>query len=276
MMSTTKKRRPILAFFLSLLVPGLGQLYNGQPRKAVIYFLSPLFIITAYAFTGLCHFFLGMLIYISLFLIVYLSISIDAAVNAKKLKNYVLRRFNKWYIYLVAYILLGVVALPEYFYLLRDNIIGLSPYRISSESMRSTLQVGDCLFVDVKYYGENEIDRGDVIAFLSPIDNDEVWLKRAVAFGGERVEIINDQLMINSSLVDEIWDLHFSHEFSHKSMENYGPETPPEGTVFVLGDNRHSSVDSRQFGPIDMDNIIGKATYIYLSRDWDRIGQNIN
>lgn len=138
------------------------------------------------------------------------------------------------------------------------------PFIIPSESMYPTLQIGDRIMVNKLSYHIGDPDRGDVIVFKYPQDPSRDFVKRLIAKGGETVEIRDSKLYINGQLTPEEYlppDLDFG---------DYGPEVVPPGTYFMLGDNRNSSDDSRSWGMLPEENIIGKAVIIYWPPD--RIG----
>lgn len=171
--------------------------------------------------------------------------------------------------------------------LLRSFI--LQPYIIPSESMLNTLQKGDRLFVTKFSYGihlpfiEKEIfstgqpEIGDIVVFPFPRDKSVDYIKRVVGLPGDTVEMRDKQLIRNGTPVDEPYVIH-SDLGSMYQRDNMPPQTVPEGKVFVLGDNRDHSKDSRFWGFVDKDTIHGKALIIYWSSEnftdikWDRIG----
>ena len=95
-MDSPKKRKPILAFLLSLITPGLGQIYNGQFKKGVFYFVG--FDLVYIVFSFLLLKFYGMVLYLLIMLGIFLFILISAVRGAIKLKSIELKSFNEWYI----------------------------------------------------------------------------------------------------------------------------------------------------------------------------------
>ncbi len=131
------------------------------------------------------------------------------------------------------------------------------PFIIPSESMYPALQINDRLMVNKLSYRMGEPDRGDVIVFKYPMDPNRDFVKRLIAVGGETIEIRDSVLFINDRPVPE--------EYLPEGLEfgDYGPVKVPEGTYFMMGDNRNSSDDSRSWGMMPEENIIGKAVFIY-------------
>lgn len=151
-------------------------------------------------------------------------------------------------------------------------------FYIPSASMRDTLLEGDRVMVNKLAFRFGEPERGDVIVFDSPLiphdgdgesfigavvrnigealgvsTPDTALIKRVIAVGGETIEIRDSQVYVDGVPLDEPYLRPGSH------MEAFGPVTVPPGEVFVMGDNRNQSEDSRRFGTIPVDDIIGRA-----------------
>ena len=130
-------------------------------------------------------------------------------------------------------------------------------YFIPSESMTPTLEVGDRLMVYKLAFTLGDVDRGDLVVFNRPPALEETelkdFVKRVVGLPGERVSAENSVLLINGSPLEEpylapgVW----THDFAELEV--------PQGHVFVMGDNRSNSRDSRWFGPISEDLLVGEV-----------------
>jgi signal peptidase I len=159
----------------------------------------------------------------------------------------------------------------------------IQAFRIPSESMRDTLLIGDFLFVNKFEYGPKipftnirlpglrDPRPGDVIVFQFPQDPSKDYIKRAVAVGGQTVEVRNKQLLINGRPRPEPYAIHTdpaTRPGGFDSRDNYGPFTVPSDELFMMGDNRDNSNDSRFWGPLQMDLVKGRAMFLYWS--WDR------
>uniref|UniRef100_UPI00405796F0 signal peptidase I n=1 Tax=Candidatus Electronema sp. TaxID=2698783 RepID=UPI00405796F0 len=155
-------------------------------------------------------------------------------------------------------------------------------FKIPSGSMLETLQIGDHLLVSKFIYGIKmpfsgkvlipikEPQRGDIIVFKYPENPSLDYIKRVVAVGGETVEIKNKKVFINGKpLADDHGQ--FKDErlvaASDGPRDNFGPATVPQGKLFVMGDNRDNSYDSRFWGFVDLEAVRGKAFILYWS--WD-------
>jgi signal peptidase I len=158
-------------------------------------------------------------------------------------------------------------------------------FKIPSGSMLPTLQIGDHLLVNKLLYGLRipivgkrvfqvfSPQHDDVIVFIFPEDRSKDFIKRVKAVAGETIEIKNKEVFINGEKIDDphAW---FGPDQKDKILpgnlrDNFGPFTVPEGQVFVMGDNRDHSHDSRFWGTVPIDDILGKAFILYWSWDSD-------
>jgi len=155
-------------------------------------------------------------------------------------------------------------------------------FKIPSGSMIPTLLIGDHILVNKFIYGVKLpfIDltvipgttpkRGDIVVFKYPQDTTKDYIKRVIALGGDKLEIKNRKVYINDQPVDDAHAFFDGMPLSHtKSIprDNFGPIIVPEGNLFVMGDNRDHSFDSRFWGFVSLDALKGKAFIVYFS--WD-------
>jgi len=124
---------------------------------------------------------------------------------------------------------------------------------VDGVSMETTLHDSERLILNKITYRFNELERGDVVVFHATEKDD--YIKRIIGLPGEKIEYKDNQLYINDVPIDEPY-------IGDVMTENFGPLVIPEGKVFVLGDNRTNSSDSRQIGPISIDQITGKVNYL--------------
>jgi signal peptidase I len=148
---------------------------------------------------------------------------------------------------------------------------------VPTASMEGTILVGDHLFMDKLLYGPEiplvgwrlpmlkHIHRGDIIVFRYPKDPSETFLKRVAAMGGDRVEIRDSVLYVNSQPIQEPYAVH--QAAIHSPLESWGPVVVPQGRLFVMGDNRDNSSDSRDWGFVPIGNVIGSPMFVYWSYD---------
>lgn len=133
---------------------------------------------------------------------------------------------------------------------------------IPSGSMEPTLQIGDRILVGKFSYRFGDVDRGDVIVFHYPLNPGKDFVKRVVARAGETVELRDGAVLIDGSPISETYPTALAGG-ERACTSNYGPQKIPEGQLFVLGDNRCNSEDSRFFGFVPEENVVGKALVIY-------------
>ena len=150
----------------------------------------------------------------------------------------------------------------------------IQAFRIPSESMEDTLLVGDFLFANKLIYGPKlplvdwrlpairEPKPGDIIIFKYPVDPKVDYIKRCVAVEGQTVELVDNQLYVDGVLQDEEFT---KYVFGSRPDRRFGPFKVPEGHIFMMGDNRDNSADSRAWGPVDKKLVSGKAMFIYFS-----------
>lgn len=180
---------------------------------------------------------------------------------------------------------------------------------VPTGSMKPTIVEGDRVFVNKLAYDLkvpyttwhlaqwSNPKRGDVVVFYSPKDGTRL-VKRVVGLPGDRIELLNDHLLVNGQtavygalpkeIIDAIPALEQpTHEFATEkigdnqphpvmvtpslpAMRTFGPGIVPENHYFMMGDNRDNSFDSRYFGPVSRDRIIGEATTVVISLNRDR------
>lgn len=155
---------------------------------------------------------------------------------------------------------------------------------VPTGSMEGTILVGDHLIVNKILYGPHipftrwhlprmkTVRQGNIIAFVYPKDTSLTFLKRVVAVGGDKVEIRRDVLYVNDAPVAEPYVVHRGWRW-RAEPEKMTPLIVPRGELFVLGDNRDNSDDSRYWGTVPVENVIGEPLMIVWSydaptRDW--------
>jgi signal peptidase I len=156
-------------------------------------------------------------------------------------------------------------------------------FKIPSGSMKETLQIGDHILVNKFIYGVklpwvgttvipiSKPEREDVVVFRFPEDPDKDFIKRTIAVAGDTVEVRNKQLYINGEAIERPYAVFKDPHVLPAVMQprdNMGPVTVPPGKIFVMGDNRDQSYDSRFWGFVDLRAVKGEAFVIYWS--WDK------
>ena len=168
-------------------------------------------------------------------------------------------------------------------------------FKIPSGSMKQTLKIGDHILVNKFIYGVKipylhktlipieDPKRGDIVVFRYPVDPDKDFIKRVIGIPGDVIEIRDKQLYLNGKIVNHDYGIHTDPRILGENVrprDNFGPVTVPPHSLFVMGDNRDESYDSRFWGYVDYKAILGKAFIIYWSWDkenfgvrWGRIGR---
>jgi len=173
----------------------------------------------------------------------------------------------------------------------------IQAFRIPSESMRDTLLVGDFLFVNkfefgpkipfthIRLPGLRAPRHGDVIVFQYPQDPNKDFIKRCIATGNQTLEVRNKQVLLDGHAIREPYAIHTdpnTRPAGYDDRDFFGPVTVKPNELFMMGDNRDNSNDSRYWGTLDMDLVKGRAMFLYWSWDgernwprWNRIFQPI-
>ncbi len=165
-----------------------------------------------------------------------------------------------------------------YIILKLEHIINsLRFYKIASGSLIPTIMMGDWI-VALKVWSKGKIKRRDMIVFPFPPDPNIDYVKRVIGLPGETLEISMDRVFINGEFIDEQYAYFDPEEKSSKRAQDFtdaepvsrfGPIVIPEGKLFVMGDNRYNSVDSRYFGFVELETVKSKASFIYWSQNPD-------
>lgn len=254
--ATIKPRIPWLAAAISFLATGLGQLYNGQWQKAVLFFTAEL--LAGIGVLLNMGTFQSMLLGICVLLLVNIVFAAEAYITARRLKDYTLRPVNRVSVYLVFLVItMGVSGfldsfLKEYSY---------ETFKIPSSSMLNTLHPGDHLMAELLPPNE-PLERGDIVIFKTP-DSDKHFVKRIVALPGESIEITNKSVFINGRQLDEPY-VQINRNDHQADRDTVPLHRLEDDEYYLMGDNRDASYDSRFIGPVKREAIIARALYIYF------------
>ena len=139
-----------------------------------------------------------------------------------------------------------------------------APFYVGSESMVPTLMVKDRLLVNKFIYRFTEPSRGDIALFENQQGGGDPLIKRVVGLPGDRLELRDGEVYIDGAPLEEPYLTRDACEPGLPKTCSFGPVTVPEGHYFMMGDNRTNSLDSRFFGPVPEDDILGEA----LVRFW--------
>lgn len=247
------QRKQWVAAALGLAMPGLGQVYVGQPVKGLSYFGIFLGVVLAglRLAVQLPDGFLAPGVGLTLLaaLLVYLAAVVDGRRAAGAETVYALRSWNRWYAYLAVWLIGSVVFTGSVYDYARTNYV--EAFKIPSASMEPAVLRGDRVFVDKTAYRRMSPRVGDIVVFVYPDDRSKMFIKRIAGLPGGSI-----------------------------TRPDGREEQVPHGMAYVLGDNREGSVDSRTFGFVPLRDVVGKARQVYYSSGaggvrWGRIGTTL-
>jgi signal peptidase I len=298
--AVTKPRNAFIAFILSFLIPGLGQLYNGQRKKGIIFFALLLFPSAIFGLTRGVTFFYGLVALVIFEISWRIFTSVDAAKTAKRQKEYLPKSYNRWYFHL-GYAIAALVILIVYD---NDTRLGAKTFKIPSTGNCPTLIIDDRVVVDMKLYDHKNPGYGDLVAFQR--ENEQYFVYRVVGLPNDTISLHDDIVTVNgkeckSTFISEkpadepvgipgmqLTAKEFMEElpngYKHRIIKlrpvpdstraNFNNVVVPQNQYFLLGDNRDNAMDSRYIGPVNLSEIKGKIMYSYWGNSMDRI--NIN
>ncbi len=259
-------KRHLLAALCSAIVPGAGQLFLGQRRKAITLLLLLAAILICFWPLRFLRFYAGFI----LLSCAWIALYIYAACSAQLARNLPeSARPSKWW--LAAILPVSILTLS----LLGQVVTRASGFRsftVPSTSMERTITRGDHIVADMRYYHSRRPERREIIIFLK---DRNFLIKRVIAISGDSIEGQNNMIFVNGKEQGEPYVEHTSRTAELNWMINFGPIYIPNGRYFVMGDNRDVSLDSRstEYGLVDDNAIVGKPLYIFSS---DRQGRSVH
>lgn len=262
--SRSGRARRVVAFLLSLVQPGAGHILLGSVRRGIAWAvglaaLGLLFLLTMPISLPM----------IALGILVGFLARVAVAVDTLRLPA----RRAPWWIVMGLWVALFVgsvavdrVAKPYY------TTHYAQSFTVPSGAMEPALLLGDYVLSDNAVYRHRDPQRGDIIVFKYPKDERRTFVKRVIAVRGDTVEIRDERVYINGSVLDEPYLPGGLKSRSGRCGFQYGCESisVPRGSVFVMGDNRDNSQDSRHWGLVSREKIVGRVFAIYFSWDGDR------
>jgi signal peptidase I len=282
-------RRAWLAALLSLIWPGVGQLYAGRLQKALILWaVWAILIGSAVAIADIAPPTPGTFEGVQLLLLLVLGVAIYAAIDAfrqaRRQRISVLKRYQRVWVYFLAIIPLHALADGAAY------SIGSRSFSIPGPAMLPTVEPGDYIFV--RPLDGQGIRRGDLVVFHLPRDRRFDYFKRIIGVPGDRIELRSGVVYVNDQPLPQqhVQSIRSEqHLYTETSLDGRGYEilrslpgdngqwTVPSGQYFVLGDNRDHSYDSRdpRVGFVPIGDVIGEAGLIWWSRSADRIGMRL-
>lgn len=299
-MQQVKPRKPVMALLMSAVLPGFGQLYNGEVNRAIWLFLAFLFLNVPWL--ALVALYLPGGLLVPLMVLTFVGAAsiwvygmVDAWRGARPRTDYIPERWQVSGLYALVFVVCNVVVMPVLTIYLRAHFV--EPFRIPSASMEPSVLRGDFLFADKRYNCPNckyRIQRGDIAVFAMPNDRTVLSIKRIIGLPGDRIRIENRTVSVNGETLSDSSSAAAGNPIVERSGDGrhwsvqWGPQvfvdnldlTVPPGEVFVLGDNRSNSLDSRQLGTVPMQDVVGRARQVWFSWGadgirWGRLGHRV-
>ena len=275
----TKPRNGFVAFLLSLFTPGLGQIYNGQPKKGIIFFVLLLSIPLVFGLMRLTTYFYGFVILIFIYAAIHIYLIVDAVIQARRKKDYQLKIYNAWYNLLI--VAMGMLTVLWFYDV--SSILGTQIFKVPTKSHLPTIQVGDWVVADMQVYNDEKLDYGHIVVFQRP--NGKTWNFRVVGLPDDKLALVDNVVTINGTpskytlisetfsdeipvieLEEELPNGHRHRIYKNKQL-NKSTKTSlkdiivPPDTYYLLGDNRDDAKDSRYIGTVSRNEILGRVIY---------------
>jgi signal peptidase I len=293
-------RRPWVALVLSLFAAGLGHVYCGRIGTGLTFFFAfllfaPFAVLIAW-FGGSTAALVALILAFLAAVGVYLYAVIDSVRLAWRLRNqYQLKEYNSGLVY-VLYLLVGLTYPSLVVYQLRGNVF--EAFLIPTRSMVPNVLSGDHILVNKTAHPLQPLQRGEVIVHRSPENRQQTFVKRVIALAGDRVAVRKNEVFVNGKKLERervpagnlalirrqatgevLQEINAGRRYlvmlggGKEPIPDYPEKTVPEGTCFVLGDNRDNSHDSRAFGFVPLGDVLGFVQYVYLPAEtWTRFG----
>jgi signal peptidase I len=297
-----RARNPAVAALLSAMVPGLGQMYNGELAKGALYLVAlcvaavPLSFLAPLSFSSL-------MIAVLILLALWIWIVVEAARTARRMSApFARRRYNNGWAYALAavFMLVGVQALMGVII----SKLAVDFFEVRTPAMEPTLLPGDLVVAERLLRNRERVPRGNIIAFVWPVEAATNVLRRVVGSGGDALAMKGKTLYVNGRQPDETYVEHVSHEDAfnpeeydwqrryllpgsdstryHPTRDNWGPIVVSNAALFVLADNREAAEDSRTKGFVNAADVYGRVRYVLFSMDAtkrvriERVGQQVH
>jgi len=277
----------IRALTVSLLAPGAGHALQGRPLRGAVWLGAVWLCVLSSPWTGIVG--------VGASILAFLGAMIDAAIVDRHET-----RSSKIVWLFIAGAIAAAIGVRAFY---------MEAFKIPSGAMLPTIAVGDHIMV-AKW--RKQPARGDLVVFIYPVDPSKDFIKRVVALAGDQIEVRGGTLYVNGAPATDgagepcgLWDYdELRDTWAQKpavcvpeklddrrwvvaqsprdpAARDLPPTDVPPGHVFVLGDNRHNSQDSRFWGPLPIENIKGKPIFIWWSAGepegtrWSRIGRRL-
>jgi signal peptidase I len=280
-----KARKAWIAGLLNFLAVGLGHFYAGGLKKAFFLFFIVQGALIAIILILILKAPNPLVLFIALLtgFLFFIYCVVDAVKLSKVNKHYILKPYNRWYYYILYWVLASFIIQPLMSTTIKSNLI--HAFKIPSGSMLPTIQIGDFILTKTKIFIKNNLTYGDIVVFPWPKDPSKDFIFRIIALGGDEIEIKNKKVYLNGNYLEEPYIINRDPRIIDSKdfvRDNFGPKKIPDDCIFVMGDNRDESNDSRFWGYVKKSAVKGRAYFIYWSWDklkwnvrWNRLGKTI-
>jgi signal peptidase I len=286
-------RKTWIAFILSLLLPWLGPVYNGQPRKAAVFIGLLSAMPCLLGITRGITFFYGLVALGLVEIVIRTYIIIDTVKSAKRQQVYVLKPYNTWYFHsLIAIATITLIGFLD----VKKNILGVQSFVIPADGNEPALLTGDYVMADMWAYRNKTPDYGDLALYLN--EDKQSYLFRIIGRPNDAIEIIDNIVTINGKASKEIFirdtvvelmfrdrtekiptgvfeevlpngHKHLIYKFKqpqYNDKANLKNIIVPSDSYYLLGDNRDNAEDSRYRGFVSAKQIKGRIVYSYWGK----------
>lgn len=289
-----KPRNRFVAFLLAVLFTGMGQIYNGQLKKGLLFFSIDITLPFEFGMIRTGTFFTGFMLVVVFDIGFKLYTIYDAVKTAGRLKSFTPKSYNTWYFHLLFIIGISTVV---YFY---DYTVvaGVKSFSVSSNAGEPTLQPGDRVIADLWAYHNAKPEYGDIAVFQKK-DSLHPWIYRIVGLPNDRIAITDNFLTINgtkcavrslgatkSAGLDALeYEETLPNGHKHRILTFKAPNTIdksnvpefriPNGSYFLMGDSRDNAMDSRYIGVIREEELVGKLSFVFWGKEKNRINVDL-
>jgi signal peptidase I len=273
----TRKVRPALALIANFVGLGLGYVYVGRLALGVATVVGTFGLVALFAWTRLLVSYATAVWLLSAIVLTLLGVSwIHPVVLAFRSRQQSTMWYNRWWFYVSWMVVIGACTSWPTFH--RAQVFGYEPFRTPTTSMSPTIEQGDLFMVDTWHYRLHSPAIGEIVVFERPDLPGVKYVKRIVGLSGDQIEGREGILYRNGQTVSE----PYTHELVpyHPYGRDFGPTDVGMGEMFVLGDYRDNSLDSREWGSLPIAQLHGRAQFIWLtavggSLHWNRVGISV-